>query len=427
MGFLSNIRSFFEERSYFNFISVSGVGDYEASTRSMHDPSTKESLGLTAYWAAVRLIAESLASIEVVPYKKEGEKRTADKNHPLWHLLNREPNPHTSGIAFMEDLIANTIIHGNGFALIEVKGSKITALQLKPSPGVTIEVNNGVKTYQIDGETYLDNEVLHFRGLGDDGIIGYSPAYLHRNALKLSLQAERYGREFFEKNGRPSGILEVPGALSEDQKATLTDHWGKTYSQGSTAVIDNGMKYVRVDTPHDDAQFLETRVHQVREIARMFRIPPHLLGDLERATFANIEEMSLEFVKFSLRSWAVRFEQALMRALLTENEKKNYELAYDLTPLLQGDQKTRYESHAIGLYSGFLSVNDVRRSEGLNEIEGGDVYTRPLNVGLLEDIGNDNNDPFNRGGQSNEPNRGEKNSSPLGVSNTISSTLHGKG
>jgi phage portal protein, HK97 family len=247
--------------------------------------------------------------------------------------------------------------------------------------------------FQEKGSIVLSQEeVLHIPGLGFDGLIGYSPIALAKNAVGMTLACEEYGASFFSNGANPGGVLEHPGILKDPGK--VRDSWNAVY-QGTrnahkVAVLEEGMSYKQIGIPPEEAQFLETRKFQINEIARLFRIPPHMVGDLEKSSFSNIEQQSLEFVKYTLDPWVVRFEQALKKSLLLPEEKKTHFIKFNVDGLLRGDYQSRMNGYAIGRQNGWLSTNDIRKLEELNPIpseEGGDLYLINGNMTKLKDAG----------------------------------------
>jgi len=230
------------------------------------------------------------------------------------------------------------------------------------------------------GYTVLPREeILHLPGLGFDGLIGYSPIAMAKHAIGMALATEEYGAKFFANGANPGGVLEHPGVIKDIQR--VKDSWNSAY-QGSmnshrVAVLEEGMKFQAIGIPPEQAQFLETRKFQINEIARIFRIPPHMVGDLEKSSFSNIEQQSLEFVKYTLNPWVVRWEQALKQSLLLPSEKQTMFIKFNLDGLLRGDYQGRMQGYATGRQNGWLSTNDIRELEDLNRVptaEGGDLY-----------------------------------------------------
>lgn len=223
------------------------------------------------------------------------------------------------------------------------------------------------------------SDVLHIPGLGFDGLVGYSPIAMAKNAIGLALATEEYGSKFFANGAAPSGVLEHPGTIKDP--ARVRESWqstfGGSHNSNKIAVLEEGMKYTPISISPEQAQFLETRKFQIDEIARIFRVPPHMVGDLEKSSFSNIEQQSLEFVKYTLDPWVIRWEQSIQRTLLTHEEKKGYFVKFNVEGLLRGDYQSRMEGYATARQNGWMSANDIRELENLDRIskeEGGDLY-----------------------------------------------------
>ena len=240
--------------------------------------------------------------------------------------------------------------------------------------------------------TLRQEDVLHIPGLGFDGLIGYSPIAMARNAVGMTMACEEYGASFFANGANPGGVLEHPGVLKDPAK--VRDSWNAVY-RGTTnahkiAVLDEGMKYQQIGIPPEEVQFLETRKFQINEIARLFRIPPHMVGDLEKSSFSNIEQQSLEFVKYTLDPWVIRWEQALKKSLFLPEEKKEFFIKLNVDGLIRGDYQSRMNGYAIGRQNGWLSTNDIREMEDMNplpEEEGGNLYLVNGAMTKLKDAG----------------------------------------
>jgi HK97 family phage portal protein len=227
--------------------------------------------------------------------------------------------------------------------------------------------------------TLSTRDVLHIPGLGFDGLVGYSPIAMAKNAIGLAIATEEYGAKFFANGAAPSGVLEHPGTIKDP--ARLRENWNATFggsaNSGKVAVLEEGMKYTPISISPEQAQFLETRKFQINEIARIFRVPPHMVGDLEKSSFSNIEQQSLEFVKYTLDPWIIRWEQSLNRALLNVDEKKVYFFKFNVEGLLRGDYQSRMQGYATARQNGWMSANDIRELENLDKIpaeSGGDLY-----------------------------------------------------
>ena len=223
------------------------------------------------------------------------------------------------------------------------------------------------------------SDVLHIPGLGFDGLVGYSPIAMAKNAIGMAIACEEFGAKFFANGAAPSGVLEHPGTIKDPSRVreAWQSQFGGSSNSGKVAVLEEGMKYTPISISPEQAQFLETRKFQINEIARIFRVPPHMVGDLEKSSFSNIEQQSLEFVKYTLDPWVIRWEQSIMRSLLTPEEKKTYYAKFNLDGLLRGDYQSRMNGYAIGRQNGWMSANDIRELENLDRIpeeEGGDLY-----------------------------------------------------
>ena len=213
-----------------------------------------------------------------------------------------------------------------------------------------------------------------------------------KNAIGMAIACEEYGSRFFANGASPSGVLEHPGTLKDPSK--VRESWQSTFggssNSGKVAVLEEGMKYTPISVPPNEAQFLETRKFQINEIARIFRIPPHMVGDLEKSSFSNIEQQSLEFVKYTLDPWVSRWEQAMTRVLLSDEEKRKYTIKFNVDGLLRGDYQSRMNGYAIARQNGWMSANDIRRLEELDPLPaeaGGDLYLVNGNMLPLEQAG----------------------------------------
>jgi HK97 family phage portal protein len=309
-----------------------------------------------------------------------------------------------TSFVFRETLMSHLLLWGNAYSQIirNGKGQPIALYPLLPSQMSVSRAKNGELIYSYtreqDGNVTLhpkdltvlkQSDVLHISGLGFDGLIGYSPIAMAKNAVGMALAVEEYGAKFFANGANPGGVLEHPGVLKDPAK--VRDSWNSVY-QGSNnahrvAVLEEGLTFKSIGIPPEAAQFLETRKFQVNEICRIFRVPPHLVADLEKATFSNIEQQSLEFVKFSLQPWLVRWEQSLQQSLLLPTEKTTHFIRFNVDGLLRGSYKERMEGYAVGLQNGFLSPNDVRELEDMNPIADGDKYMVNGNLCDLSQLG----------------------------------------
>ncbi len=363
----------------------------------------------TAVYACVRILSEAVAGlpVHIYRYRADGGKERVPL-HPLYRLLHDEPNPEMTSFVFRETLMSHLLIWGNAYAQV-IRNGRGQAVALYPLLPNKMDVGRGrsgelLYTYYRDADesgfspkggyvTLRRDEVLHIPGLGFDGLIGYSPIAMAKNAIGMSLATEEYGASFFANGANPGGVLEHPGVIKDIQR--VKDSWNSAY-QGSgnahrVAVLEEGMKFQAIGIPPEEAQFLETRKFQVNEIARIFRVPPHMVGDLEKSSFSNIEQQSLEFVKYTLDPWVIRWEQSLQQSLLLPSEKASLFIRFNLDGLLRGDYQSRMNGYAVGRQNGWLSANDIRELEDMNRIpseEGGDLYLVNGNMLPLSQAGN---------------------------------------
>lgn len=353
-----------------------------------------KSLEVTAVFACVRILAETVASLPLPIYRRlpNGGKARAPE-HYLYPLLHDQPNPEMTSFTLRETMMGHVATWGNAYAEIEFnQAGGINALWPLRPDRMQVKRENGRLQYlyrlpdKVGGQTAtLDMEqVLHLRGLGGNGIIGYSPVQLARQAVGLAMAAEEFGARFFGNDARPGVVLKHPGHLSDEAHGRLAKSWetrhGGLEKSHRVAILEEGLDIKEIGLPPGDAQFLETRRFQISEIARIFRVPPHMIGDLERATFSNIEQQSLEFVIYTIWPWLVRWEQEIKRSLFTPAESLMYFAEFLVEGLLRGDIQSRYQAYATGRQWGWMSANDVRRLENMNPIEGGDTYLVPLNM-----------------------------------------------
>lgn len=362
----------------------------------------------TAVYACVRILSEAIASLPVHVYEyKDGGGKEMVIDHPLYQVLHDEPNPEMTSFVFRETLMSHLLIWGNAYAQI-IRDGAGRVLGLYPLLPNKMDVQRDDKgeiyyvysrssdenpNFKEYGDIKLQKEdVLHIPGLGFDGLIGYSPIAMAKNAVGMTLACEEYGASFFANGANPGGVLEHPGVLKDPSK--VRDSWNAVYRGTSNAhkiaVLEEGMKYQQVGIPPEEAQFLETRKFQINEIARLYRIPPHMVGDLEKSSFSNIEQQSLEFVKYTLDPWVIRWEQSLQKALLLPGEKGKYFIKLNVDGLMRGDYQSRMNGYSIGRQNGWLSANDIREMEDMNPIpdeDGGNLYLINGNLCKLADAG----------------------------------------
>ena len=390
-----------------NRTAGSGYSFFFGGTTSGKAVTERSAMQMTAVYACVRILSEAIAGLPLHLYRyKEGGGKEKAVDHPLYLLLHDEPNPEMSSFVFRETLMTHLLLWGNAYAQIirNGKGEVIALYPLMPNKMTVDRDSDGHLYYKYmkstDEAPTMPNstvilppsDVLHIPGLGFDGLVGYSPIAMAKNSIGMAIACEEYGARFFSNGAAPGGVLEHPGTVKEPQK--IRDSWNKSFmgtpNSHRIAVLEEGMKYTPIGISPNEAQFLKTRKFQINEIARIFRVPPHMVGDLEKSSFSNIEQQSLEFVKYTLDPWVSRWEQSIVRSLLSQNEKKEYFVKFNVDGLLRGDYQSRMNGYAVGRQNGWMSANDIRELENLDRIpeeDGGDLYLINGNMTKLKDAG----------------------------------------
>ena len=367
---------------------------YMGGTTAGKAVTERSAMQMTAVYSCVRILAEAVAGLplHVYRYNDSGGKEKAI-DHPLYRLLHDEPNPEMSSFVFRETLMTHLLLWGNAYAQVirNGKGEVIALYPLMPNR-MTVDRDSAGKLYYkyttssddvptMEGTVVAlsPSDVLHIPGLGFDGLVGYSPIAMAKNAIGMAIACEEFGARFFANGAAPSGVLEHPGTIRDPSRLreTWQSQFGGSSNTGKVAILEEGMKYTPISISPEQAQFLETRKFQINEIARIFRVPPHMVGDLEKSSFSNIEQQSLEFVKYTLDPWLIRWEQSIFRALFSAEEKTEYFVKFNVEGLLRGDYATRMSGYATARQNGWMSANDIRELENLDRIpaeEGGDLY-----------------------------------------------------
>lgn len=364
-------------------------------TASGKTVNERTAMQTTAVYACVRILAETIASLPLNVYRSTDNGKEKATDHQLYYLLHDEPNPEMTSFVFRETLMSHLLLWGNAYAQIirDGRGKVLALYPLLPDRMTVDRTTDGRLYYEYRKDTgYVilrPEDILHIPGLGFDGLVGYSPIAMAKNAIGMAIATEEYGSKFFANGASPGGVLEHPGVVKDP--ARIRESWNAVY-QGSgnahrIAVLEEGMKFQSIGIPPEQAQFLETRKFQTEEICRIFRVPPHLVANLDKATFSNIEHQSISFVVHTIRPWLVRLEQGMNKALLSPYEKGQYFVGFVVDGLLRGDYSSRMQGYAVGIQNGFLSPNDVRALENMNTIEHGDIYAMNGNMLKLEDVG----------------------------------------
>lgn len=365
--------------------------------------SLETALNHSVVWACNRLISETQGATPLVMLqRKNGAKRLAD-DKPMFNALRHAPNDEMSAMSFQETRTSHCALQGNGYAQIIRRSGTGTAVELRALDPSQVRVDrekagqrrlvyiikhglggvagNNETTYAVDPGKPQD--ILHIRGLGWDGLRGYSVITMARQSIGTSLSVERNIARFYAGGGRVPYLLEMAKKFQNDGDFDkFRADWEKTYAEPhKVPILENGTTYKQTGLSAVDSQMLETRLFDIHEIARWFRISPHLVGDLSRATFSNIEQLALEFVKMTMQPWFTRWEQDLWRCVLTPDEKAaGYYFKHDANDLLKGDFLSRMQGYSIQLQNGITDPNEVRDQEDMNPFPGGDVKHIQLNM-----------------------------------------------
>lgn len=344
--------------------------------------------------AAVRLLSETIASLPLILYRRlpdGGRERAYD--HPLYSILHSSPNNWMTRLEWMEIMVRHLLLRGNGYSQIVEQAGEIVALNPLHPDMMTVSWSKDQKRvvyrYHANGRTtaFLADQILHFRGPTDDGLLGKSPIQEAKDVIGNALALDQYQSYFYANGVRTSGVLEHPGALTDETAKRISESFASAYSgasnSGKVVVLEEGMKFSTVSVSPKDAEFLAVRKFSVAEIARIFRVPPHMIGDLENATFSNIEHEGISFVVHSIRPTTVRLEQAIDKSLLAGDSKEEYFVEFLLDGLLRGDTAARFAAYQIGLQNGIYKFNDVCRMENLNPLPWGEATMVPLNMKII--------------------------------------------
>lgn len=399
MSLLQNLRGLFERKSapdwgvlerYLAWSFGGGV----SSSGIVVNPQT--ALQSAAVYACTQVLSQSVGMLPCVTYTEDADGvRQLAKDHALFELLQYQPNDYQTSVEFLEMLVLCLCLRGNAYAYVNRtrSGRIVELLPIHPDM-VRVEMSAGFQlTYHVtmpDGsfKPMAPGEIFHVRGLTLNGWLGISPIAYARESIGLALATEKFGGQLFRNGAKMGGVLEHPGRVGDAAYERLKGTFDAAHSGENahkTAILEEGMKFSKVAMTGEDAQFLETRKYQRSEIAAIFRVPPHMIGDLERATFSNIEQQSLDFINSALMPWLNRIEKAIRRDLFSKEDKKTLHVRFGVASLLRGDAAARGMYYHNGILDGWLTRNEARRSESdlgivLNPLEHLDKPLQPLNM-----------------------------------------------
>ena len=392
--FVSKVRADASDRSPYGDFWFQPISSRTSSGMRV---SNDQAMRLTAVYACVRVLSETFATMPFVLYRnKPGGGKDIIKDHWLNRLFDKRPNEYQNPFEWREMLQGHLVLRGNAFNRIIANGrGEITDLVPIHPDRVRVQVlDDGNYRYLVKNQKGTDDillrgEMWHIRGLSSDGLIGLNPIEMARESIGMAMSAQDYGSRFFANDARPTaGWIEMTGGFStDDARKTFRASWQALQTgqnRGKVPVLENGMKYHEVGMTNKDSQFIEARQFQKTDIASIFRVPPHLIGDLSRSTNNNIEQQSLEFEKFTMTPWCERWEASVEAELLFDDD--DLEIEFDSTGLMRGDSKGRAEYYASGVQNGWLTRNEARAQENLDPIVGLDEPLMPLNMIEADDV-----------------------------------------
>lgn len=336
------------------------------------------------YWACVRVIAETVATLPFNVYKRLARGKEVAAGHEVHHVIHDAPNLEVTAVEFWETSLAHILTAGNSYARVIVDtANRVTELQMLDPRRMTVarDRETGVKFFEYASENgkierYFDYEILHIPGLGYDGLIGYSPVQQHRRTIELSMAQEEYKLRYLSNNARPGMYIKHPGTLSDNASKRIRESWSNIHAglqnAGKPGVLEEGMTIETVGPAAKDMEFIAQEKFSVEQIARIFRVPLHLIQSLDRATFSNIEHQSIDFVVHTIRPWCRRIEARVNRTLFGPRESAVYFAEFNIEGLLRGDSDGRSKFYATMRNAGILTANEIREKENYNAHPDGD-------------------------------------------------------
>tara|TARA_Y100001963_G_scaffold138978_1_gene204365 strand:- start:2181 stop:3407 length:1227 start_codon:yes stop_codon:yes gene_type:complete len=393
MGLLDRLRELFtgtEKRSN---------GFYEAMSQSFRGTTAgvtvtdESSLNFTAVWAAIRILSESVAQLPLSVYESDkiGNKNQA-YNHKIFNLLHRKPNQNMTTYTFVQKCMIDLLTRGNSFVFIN-RGRGAVPVELLPLDVKKVKLveNEGEIFYELDDGGIIDSyDILHFKVMSKDGLVGMSPVDVGASAIGYGLALEQYGNSFFSNGAKVSGVLSTDRHLSDEAITRLRTSFAENYTSirdsNKTMVLEEGLKFQQISLSNEASQFLKSREFSITEIARLFNLPPHLLRDLTKSSFNNISEQSREFVQYSLMPYIVMMESEMNCKLFRSTEIGKVHTKFAVNALLRGTPRDRAEYYRTMLNIGAMSIDEIRQYEELPTIEGGENHFMQLNMATLNDI-----------------------------------------
>lgn len=366
-------------------------------TTSGVNVTSERAIQHTAVYDCVNILSQSIASLPLSVYKREVKKEKQLNNkafeHPLYTILHDEPNNEMTSYTWRVVVMVNLALRGNHFSqIIRNNAGKVTGIYpLDPDKMQIVRLENKELRYMYQSDTYgqvplYPSEVLHFLGMTMNGIVGMSPIEYNRHTIGMSIAMEEFGGTLFKNGATPSGVVSGEGVKSMSEtaferfKQSFKENYQGLMNAGKPLILEDGFKFTPITISNRDGQYLESRKFTKADIASMYRIPPHMINEMTSATFGNIEHQSIQFVTDAIRPWAVNIEQESRRKLLSDSEKSNHYVKFNLAALLRGDTSSRYTAYGAGIKDGWMTRNEAREMEDMNPIDGLDDPLYPLNM-----------------------------------------------
>jgi len=363
---------------------------------------TEESaLQVSAVWACVRLLSETVASLPLNVFVDTPDGRKVVKDLPIYNLLHDKPNRYMTSVVFRETMMLNLILHGNAYAELQ-RNARGDVVGLNPLPARQVKttlLDDGSQIYAYEQDrdvaVIAKENMLHIKLFGN-GLIGLSPLAYARTSIGLAMGAEEYGSKFYQNGGKPGGVLTLDKVLTDEQRGLVRKHFSSLNSGNENAhrlmILEGGMKYEQVQINPQDMQMLETRRFQTEDIARFFGVPGFLINDTTKTTSwgSGIEQMMLGFYQLNLRPYLTRWEQELQHTLFNVADRRKYKIEFNFEGLLRGDTAGRSEYYSKMVGSPTMTINEARKRENLPPVVGGDQLISPLNMTTLSKLGDAN-------------------------------------
>jgi HK97 family phage portal protein len=349
-------------------------------------PAANAALSSAAVWACCRLISTSIAALPADLFTVTPEGKEPATKHPLYALLTASPNPMMPLQQWLQPTLLGLLLYGNGYTWVDTMGGEVVGIWPLNPARVSMVLNlDGTFSYYYSDfrgkfNVFTDEQIIHFRMFTMDGYFGLPVLIYHQLTIGLATASTTYATALYNNGGSPGGVLEYPGQLKKDQVDRIRDSWmqihGGPSNAGRIAVLEEGMKYSPIGIPPDQLQYIQEQRFSVEQIARIFGVPPHLIGAMDKPTYASVEQQSLEFLRYTLYPYVRCLEQGVDKALLDPG----FSWRFNLDAFERGDIATRYASYAVGRQWGWLNPNEIRTREDMNTFEGGDDYLTPLNM-----------------------------------------------